>query len=80
LTTGVNGLSSLLANVTVANKAVFLLPIGFTLSNIQPFTFSATYLINTVMFVYLQLSQFFMVMLLNGILGTPVHTSIGVSK
>ncbi|CCX16286.1 Similar to Nitrosoguanidine resistance protein SNG1; acc. no. P46950 [Pyronema omphalodes CBS 100304] len=69
LTTGVNGLSSLPANATAANKAAFLLPIGFTLSNIQPFAFSATYLINTVMFVFPQLSQFFMVMLLNGILG-----------
>jgi hypothetical protein len=80
LTIGVNGLSSLLANVKVANKVVFLLPIGFTLSNIQPFAFSATYLTNTIMFIYPPQLQFFMVMLLNRILGIPVYTSTRLSK
>lgn len=68
-TYGITTISNLGSNATDANKAAALRPIGYTVVNINPFGFSSSVLLNTVMFVFPPLSQFFIVMAVNGILG-----------
>ncbi|KAF8448608.1 hypothetical protein BDZ91DRAFT_751867 [Kalaharituber pfeilii] len=53
-----------------SNRAEPLMePIGFTVDKIAPFGFNASFLTNTIMFVFPNLSQFFLIMAMNGILG-----------
>ncbi|RPB07560.1 hypothetical protein P167DRAFT_495636 [Morchella conica CCBAS932] len=80
-THGVATISSLAANTNTSatSIAAALQPVSYTVSNINPFGFSSSVLLNTVMFVFPPLSQFFIVMATNGILagaGAYAHWSL----
>lgn len=67
------------SNASAASIAAALQPLAYTIDNINPFGFSSTVLLNTVMFVFPPLSQFFVVMAANGILagaGAYAHWSL----
>jgi len=66
---GLENISLLPNNATAQNKVALMEPIGYSSINMQPFGFSATPLINTVMFVFPVLAQFFLVLVLNGVFG-----------
>ncbi|KAH0603556.1 uncharacterized protein H6S33_007878 [Morchella sextelata] len=57
-----------LSNASASSIAAALQPVAYTVDNITPFGFSSSVLLNTVMFVFPPLSQFFVVMAANGIL------------
>lgn len=66
---GVATISSLPTSAPASAIAAALQPISYTIVNINPFGFSSSVLLNTVMFVFPPLSQFFVVMAANGVLG-----------
>ncbi|KAI5803609.1 hypothetical protein DFH27DRAFT_556418 [Peziza echinospora] len=55
--------------VTPSGASAIMEPIKYTVKNIAPFAFDTTFLINTIMFVIPTISQFFLIMALNGIFG-----------
>ncbi len=67
--TGLAMLTKLSENATDANKAALLNPIAYTINNMSGLSFGTSVLVNTVMFVLPVLSQFFLVMATNGMLG-----------
>lgn len=64
---GLQNIRLLQQNGTEANKLAVLQPIGYTVDNIKEFTHSTSFLSNTVLIVFPILSQFFMVLGINGI-------------